>query len=86
MVGEVCRWAMNAFLKTECCVDMQTTVHEALMFSARLRLTDVTDKDTLEAFVNEVHLTQLTAYVALSISPHKSCASCTAHQQGPMYA
>ena len=24
------------------------------MFSAKLRLTDVTDKDTLEAFVNEV--------------------------------
>ena len=33
---------------------MQTTIHEALLFSAKLRLTDVTDKNTLEAFVNEV--------------------------------
>ena len=55
---------MDAPLKTECCMDMQTTVHEALMFSARLRLTDVTDKDTLEAFVNEVHRTQLAADAA----------------------
>ena len=31
------------------------------MFSAKLRLTEVTDKDTLEAFVNEVCPTQLAA-------------------------
>ena len=35
-------------------VHMQTTVHEALIFCAALRLTGVTDKARLEAFVDEV--------------------------------
>lgn len=34
---------------------VQTTVHEALMFSSRLRFTSEIDNETVREFVEEVH-------------------------------
>ena len=36
------------------CVGVQTTVHEALMFSSRLRFTNEVDNETVKEFVEEV--------------------------------
>ena len=37
-------------------VRVQTTVHEALMFSSRLRFTNDVDNDTVKEFVEEVRV------------------------------
>lgn len=56
----------------------QTSVVEALLFSAKLRLNGDIDHETIEAYVDEVmDLVELTSIKGAIVSPSSACLSCS---------